>query len=193
MTIAIHQPNFFPHYPFFQKMEQAELFVLMGACQFEKGGYQNRFKIQDKWYTMSVLSGLEPIVSKQYINPLRDIHKIAESLPEYAEIIGNHFGMSWVQNSGSAQLYFLNKGIITSIAKALKIKTPVVPDYQTALTGTARLVHICQNYGATKYLSGPSGKNYLDLSLFEKAGIEVIFQEPQPSIPIIQILHDRGM
>ena len=45
MTITIHQPNFMPWYPFFEKIQQADIFVLLGHCQFEKNGFQNRFSI----------------------------------------------------------------------------------------------------------------------------------------------------
>jgi len=49
------------------------------------------------------------------------------------------------------------------------------------------LVDICKYYNATKYLSGPSGKNYLDFSLFEKENIEVEIQD-QTNIPKISAL-----
>jgi len=63
------------------------------------------------------------------------------------------------------------------ICNHLGIKTPIIPDYPTPLTGTERLVDICIKLGAKKYLSGISGRNYLNLKLFEDAGIEVIFQD----------------
>ena len=69
MIVTIHQPNFIPWYPFFQKMEQADLFILLGHCQFEKNGFQNRFQLENTWNTLSVKKGKEPIVEKEYINP----------------------------------------------------------------------------------------------------------------------------
>ena len=59
MKIAIHQPNFMPWYPFFQKVESADIFVILSNCQFEKNNFQNRFNIDDRWYTMSTNKGLE--------------------------------------------------------------------------------------------------------------------------------------
>ncbi len=54
MIISIHQPNFMPWNPFFEKIQQSDMFVCLTQCQFEKNGYQNRFNFNDKWYTMSV-------------------------------------------------------------------------------------------------------------------------------------------
>ena len=53
MKISIHQPNFVPWYPFFQKIQQCDKFIILTHCQFEKNGYQNRFNFNDKgWVTL---------------------------------------------------------------------------------------------------------------------------------------------
>ena len=36
---------------------------------------------------------------------------------------------------------------------------------------------LCKQYGATKYLAGQGGRDYLDESLFLNEGIKVIYQE----------------
>jgi len=67
MLVAIHQPNFIPWFPYFEKMAIADRFVIMKECQFEKNGYQNRAKINDKWWTNPVYNGKLPIKEKSYI------------------------------------------------------------------------------------------------------------------------------
>ncbi|MBI4051257.1 MAG: WbqC family protein, partial [Elusimicrobia bacterium] len=42
---------------------------------------------------------------------------------------------------------------------------------------TERLVNLCKKVGARTYLAGAGGRDYMDLKLFDKAGIQVIFQE----------------
>ena len=39
------------------------------------------------------------------------------------------------------------------------------------------ILEICKKLKATKYLSGVSGKNYLDLESFRKENIKVVFQK----------------
>ena len=63
----------------------------------------------------------------------------------------------------------------------LKIETPLILSSDLKCPGhrSEKLVNICKNLGATTYLSGPSGKNYLDADLFESNGIKIDFFEPQ--------------
>jgi hypothetical protein len=66
-VIAIHQPNLLPWFPFYEKMAACDVFVFMVHCQFEKNGYTNRARVFNKWWTMPVINGKEPIHMKQYV------------------------------------------------------------------------------------------------------------------------------
>lgn len=187
MIVSIHQPNLFPWHPFFQKMDASDIFVLLTHCQFEKGGYQNRFNADENWHTMSVESGLIPIRNKKYKNPYSDWKRIKTNLPQYGHILNQY------DHHISCYLNETNSAIIRQIAFELNIITPIVQDCYTSLTGTERLVQICMGLGATRYLSGLSGKKYLDESLFKVAGIEVIYQDETKmrKKPIIEVLYER--
>lgn len=173
MIISIHQPNFCPWLPFFQKIEQSDVFVLMGNCQFEKNNFQNRFNYNDKWYTMRVHSGMTTLIKdKKYIDAETDWQKITDKLPKLkifdACVDGNVFEM--------------NKEIIVMACEKLKIYTEIYGDITHGLKGTERLIQICKDHNADTYLSGISGKNYLDLKKFEQAGIKVVFQDESKMI-----------
>jgi hypothetical protein len=185
MTITIHQPNFVPWYPFFQKIQQADVFVLLGHCQFEKNGYQNRFNFNGSWNTLSVKKGLEPIRDKVYISAKQDWIKLKNKLPEYGGILSEMDDLI-VDN-----LYQTNKAVIMHLMKKLDIKTQLVEDYPTSLKSTERLVDICKKYGATTYLAGQGGKDYLDESLFESCGIEVKYQEDLYKIHTLDFLKNE--
>lgn len=187
MTITIHQPNFFPYYPFFQKMEQSDIFVILQNCQFEKNGFQNRFNKDGMWYTMSVNKGLDPISSKKYLNVKNDWNKIKNKLPKYRNIL------DLFDDCIDDNLSITNSKIILKIKKLLDIQTEIVYDYPTNLKSTDRLIDICLKNNATTYISGVSGKKYLDLNLFHENNIQVIFQEEfnMNKIPIIDILKNK--
>jgi hypothetical protein len=78
---------------------------------------------------------------------------------------------------------------------ALEIKTPIVSasDLNASGSQTELLVNLCRVVNATTYLSGPGGRRYMDLTLFDQANIEVRFQEfsspqyPQvfPRVPFV--------
>ena len=65
-----------PWYPFFEKIEQADRFIILSHCQFEKNNFQNRFFFEDFWQTLSVKKGMDDIVYKQYNNVQYDWQKI---------------------------------------------------------------------------------------------------------------------
>ena len=178
MIASIHQPNFFPYAGFFQKMDQCDVFVIMMHCQYERQNYQNRFNYQGKWLTMSVNRGLEPIRDKYYIKPQEDWDRIKR--------IVNEPILDEFDDCITESLVKTNVSIIRRIAAMLDIETRIVYDYDTELSGTPRLVDICNTYSATGYLSGISGKRYLDFDKFE--GIKLQYQENIDTRPIIDLI-----
>lgn len=184
MIVTIHQPNFMPWYPFFQKIQQADIFVLIGHCQFEKNGFQNRFNMDGKWNTMSVKKGLEFINTKQYIDAKKDWERIKNSIPKYKHIL------SEMDDLISDNLYQTNSSIIRYLVKKLNIDTIIVEDYETDLTSTSRLVDICKRNGATTYLAGQGGKDYLNEELFNIENIQVVYQENMNRIHTLEYLNE---
>jgi hypothetical protein len=47
-------------------MAMVDIFIILKEVQFEKNGYQNRYKTSKGWVTKPVNRGLEPISSKRY-------------------------------------------------------------------------------------------------------------------------------
>mgnify|MGYP003132198225 FL=1 len=180
MKIAIHQPNFMPWNPFFEKIRSADVFVILTHCQFEKNNFQNRFNMLDRWNTMSVNKGLEPIQNKKYLEPQRDWNKIKENLKEFRQTL-DQFDCLIQEN-----LVQTNVAIIKKICRMLDIETEIVLDYPTNLKGTDRLVDICKTMKSTEYISGPSGKNYLELRKF--GDIKVTYHTNVLKRPILEIL-----
>lgn len=154
-------------------MAQADVFVYLGHVQFEKNNFQNRFKLNDTWMTMAVKSGICEIREKEYVNPGEDWAAIKRKLPKHAGTL------SIFDDIISRKLWDTNVGIIERIANISNIRAERREDYASLLKGTERLVDICETHGATTYLSGPSGRNYLDISKFRDRGIRVDFYEPE--------------
>ena len=187
--VSIHQPTFFPWYPFFQKIQQSNTFIFLTHCQFEKNGYQNRFDIDKTWYTMSTYKGLDPIVQKKYVNPSKDWNKIKNSLePSYGRRLLEEFD-DCIQES----LCETNTRVIKKICSILDIDTRLTFDYKTNLSRTERLVDLCESHSATHYMSGIGGKNYLEEKLFESKSIQVFYQNTEEMIkkPVLDIIKEK--
>jgi hypothetical protein len=173
MKVAIHQPNFVPWRPFFAKMAAVNIFVVLTKCQFNRRVYQHRFKFQEHWYSMSVqnIQHFEPIEDKKYACPHEDWAAIKRKLPQYAD------WFSQFDDCIHAELWRCNTQIIVRMAALLGIKTEIVMEHTSTLTGTDRLVEICYCLGAKTYLAGRSGASYMDSEKFTRAGIAVEHQE----------------
>ena len=161
MKITIHQPNFIPWYPFFQKIEEADIFIILTHCQFEKNNYQNRFNANNQWYTMRVKKGMNHIINKT---------------SNFDECITDNLATT-------------NVNIIKKACKLLNITTKIKFDSPTDLNGTARLVDLCKKYNGTEYLSGIGGKNYLQPELFKKEDIKISYQTNLIKKPLFEILN----
>lgn len=176
MIVTIHQPNFLPWRPFFEKIRSADVFVFLRHCQFEKNNYQNRFFYRESWRTMSVNKGLEPIIDKRYVNHQCDWNKIKINLKDKKYILESY------DDCISESLWDTNHKIILKTMDQLGIATKVAYDEPTDDLSNERLISICKNLGATTYLAGSGGKNYMQLEKWDAAGIKVIFQQLTPDI-----------
>ena len=73
----------------------------------------------------------------------------------------------------------INLRLIEFSRQELKINVPMVRSSTLNVQGSrsALLFSICKSLGADTYLSGPSGKLYLDQSLFSDGGVAVEYHE----------------
>lgn len=188
MKIAIHQPNFIPHLPYFHKMEQCDLFVFLTHCQYEKNNYQNRFHNGDIWNTCRVPKKPSTcsIAEKQYIDFEKDFQKIRHN-PENKNIkipleaLQAHYNIIKHNLSNPNNLAEINMRFIRFIYAWLFregiLKRPlpkIVVDYKTELTKTERLVDLVKHYGGDTYLSGISGIKYMDMNQWYDNNISVV-------------------
>lgn len=195
MNVAIHQPNYLPYLGFFDKMIQADVFVIYDDAQFNKEDFQHRNKIRIfqgwKWLTVPVdkknISIKEITIKnevmkkgiKWYESHFKDIDVNYIETPHYA-IYKNDLEAIYMKKY--EKLIDLNMALINLLINAFNIKTKLIyaSEFNHKSNSTQRLVDIVESLGGDTYLSGAMGRNYLDLSVFERKGIEVKFQEFKP-------------
>lgn len=189
MKATIHQPEFLPWLGFFDRIKESDVFVILDDVGYQKNGFINRNKIKTKqgseWMTVpvkdrspnkkinEVLIDNEKPWRQKILSQLQEHYSHAPSFAKQYDVMEKTFKKSW------EKITDLDTYLIKECLHFLGLKNEIKISSQMHLEGqgTERLVKICQALGADKYLSGPGGKEYMDLSLFEKAGIKVIFQE----------------
>jgi len=190
--IAVHQPNYLPYIGFFHKLNNVDVFVIYDDAQFSKEDFQHRNKIRIfhgwKWITVPVEKKLIPINEIKIKNEvvlkglkwsdahLKDIKVNYKDAPYYAKY-GDDFEM--IYNNNYYKLIDLNMKLIYFLMDVFDIRTKLIFSSELGFTSksTNRLVEIVEALDGDVYLSGLSGKDYLDISQFYENGIKVKFQE----------------
>lgn len=196
MICTIHQPNYLPYPGFFEKAFRSEVFVIYDTTQFRKNDWQNRNKIctPDSWQWLSVpilhnfgqkIKDVKIDLAKKPLkknwNSLKTVYGKAPFFSEYCGVFEEIYSRDYTYISDlSCELIIAIAGILG--LKTKFIKNSDLPPVETF--STQALIDICKNAGADKYISGSEGKNYLQMELFDVAGIDVIFQKYTPPVYI---------
>lgn len=193
MRVAIHQPNLFPWLGFFDKMAQADLFIFLDTVPFTKGGYQNRVQIKGpqgaQWLTV-------PVHTKGRLGQLTCAVEIdnklawrSNHLKTFQMLYGRapRFGQLYPRLEPIYQPFYerlvpFNLAGIDLARQELEIATPCLLASELGVSGSGSqlLCELVAHVGGTIYLSGPSGRNYLDEALFRQRGIQVEYHQFTP-------------
>ena len=192
LIVTIHQPNYFPYPGFFQKVLLSDIYVVLDRAQFEFD-ITNRNKIitpEGSWSRISV-----PIKKGQKFFEIRNVEinndqswaeknwdlicKSYDNSPFfdlYKATLSSVFKKNW------NLIFDLNFYTLKKVLEWLNIKTKIIFDSELDVTGKSseHLLNICKKLGATKYLSGPGGRDYLNEKIFEQNKIKVEYQKYDP-------------
>lgn len=184
MIVSIHQPETYPQLGYFNKIFESDVFVFLDSVAFRKNYFQNRNRVCSKngdvWLTLPV-SGDALISEKAYDR---------KALQKHEKTILNTYGKGEVQDivisvlrecdeNAAGNLAEFNIEFISGISSLLGIDTKFVRSSALApKSAKSELVlELCQAVEARTYLSGVSGRDYLNLHEFNSAGIEILFQK----------------
>jgi hypothetical protein len=216
MIIAVHQPQYLPWLGYFDKIDRADVFVLLDNVQFKKNEWQNRNRIKTaqgpQWLTVPVLYRFPQLICEVGINTKeRWQHKQRQTIlsnyrkapfwsllePFFEEI----FAKEW-QTIAELNIHVVRElatimGIATPLYVASELPTfPEDPD--------ERLIAISRHFAADTYLAGSGGHGYMDLAKYENAGIPVVFQEYrhpeyrqmfgdfEPFMSVVDLIYNHG-
>lgn len=191
-TVAIHQPNFLPWLGWFDKLARADTFVLLDHVQMSKtaGNWTNRVRIlvhgKPHWLTVPILrsySGVRAInqIEIDDSRPWRDkaIETIRVNYRRRAAFAEVFPALVDIINFPATLLVELNVHGAEVLAECLGLDAAgMVRSSTLELSGHRNdlLADAVRKVGGASYLTGDGAAGYLDESVFERSGIQVIHQ-----------------
>jgi hypothetical protein len=193
VIVSINQPAYLPWLGYFDRIAQSDLHILLDDVQIERNtrtSFTNRNKIRTSqgwaWLTVPIMRGETEWDSQirnvcvngthwasKHLKSLEQSYGRAPFFGEHYEWLRGIYGKKWERLAPLLQEstgYLLN---------ALTITTSLLTSSDLGVKGEkAELVlALCKEVGATVYLSGPFGRDYLDPDMFRSAGIELRFHD----------------
>lgn len=194
-VVGILQPGYLPWLGFFEQVRRSHVFVIYDDVQYDKHGWRNRNRIKGPqgpvWLTVPVrtrgkslplnnqveIDHTQPAWAKKHLGTIRQYYAKAPYFDAYYPALQAVLSQSW------RLLLDLDIALINLLKDWLGIATPIMLSSQLACHDTdptKRLIMILSALGASVFYEGASGRNYLDRSQFEQAGINLFFQDFQP-------------
>ena len=185
--VAILQSCYIPWKGYFDLINSVDEFVLYDEVQYTRQDWRNRNRIKTprgtRWLTIPVTVDdlyhqrldetevADPNWSRSHWETIRQSYRDAPYFRTYA----GGLEASYAACATRHRLSEINRYLLETVCEILEIGATFTWSTEYAGEGgrTERVVSLCQQTGATVYLSGPSARAYLDETLFEQAGIEL--------------------
>jgi len=191
VIVSIHQPGYLPWPGYFHRLALSDVHVFFDDVHYERRGLNNRNRIKTAhgplWLSVPVryqgrFSGVNFIKDigiadtpwpRQHWRSLLMNYRQAPYFEQHASFFERIYQQKW------ERLLPLNVEIINYFLKELGLRPRIVFASELLVPGqkSDRVLNLCRALGATVYLSGALGANYLEVEKFEAEGIRVVFQE----------------
>jgi len=188
-AVAVLQSNYIPWKGYFDIIHDVDTFVFYDDVQFTKNDWRNRNRIKTaqgvQWLSVPVGGDIGRTIREVAIADARWQRKHFETLRQsYGK--ARHFAHlepfleeAYLKREWD-NLSAMNQHLVTTLARDfLGLATRFEDSSRYALQGAKqeRLLELLATMGATTYVSGPSGRDYMDVDAFQRAGIRVVFKD----------------
>jgi hypothetical protein len=188
MRVAIHQPQYWPWPPYINKILICDTFVYLDTVQFSKNGLQNRNRIKTSrgpaWFTLPVAHRLGQRLLDTRLSDPRALARHWKTLEaNYAGTPGFRRWREELRRWFERQNDRLCDVAIAStewLLDKLEIRVRRIRASEMtgpAGSGSALVASICASLGATSYLAGEGGLEYMRPDDFARIGCRVWIQK----------------
>lgn len=193
MKVGIHQPHYFPWLGYLDKMAKSDIFVILDEVQLADRSpmIRNKFLQANGQEHMLGLS----VQKKGYREKMTKEIKLANT-GEVQEKHRRFIQMNYCKTQGYQEVWpnichvfekdyqyliEIQMDTVMALRKLLMIDTKLVYQSETNYDKEAKksglMLSLCENLGATIYLSGQGARKYMVDEDFTNRGIEVEYQQ----------------
>lgn len=191
MIVSINQPAYLPWLGYFERIAVSDLHIVLDHVQFEKNSFTNRNKARTKdgstWLTVPLatkgkfgdlairtleFAPNDPWARKHWAT-LKMNYAKAPFFRQYAPVYEALYAQSWTGFMPMCRAFLEQHLRDLRIATTLRYSSEM--DVEGAKSEL--VLNLCRAVGATTYLSGALGRNYLDEAAFTAAGLQVRYQD----------------
>ncbi len=183
------QSNYVPWKGYFDLIRDADTFIFYDDLQFTKNDWRNRNRIKTnqgiKWLSIPVGISSNRLICEVTIEDFRWQRSHWDSLRQqygkcpFFKLYRPFFEDFYLQKKWS-NLSVLNHYLIRHISRDfLKLSTEFLDSRDFLLTGQKldRLVDLVSQSNVTRYISGPSARDYIDPLRFAEIGVELVWKD----------------
>lgn len=191
MKVTIHQPEHMPWLGFFHKISVADVYIVLDNVQYRRRYFQNRNKIRTnkgwQWIIAPIEKSDRDSLLIKDVRIFREEVKCREkntqsiyscySKAPYFETYWEDFEK--IYSRDYQLLIDLNLDLLHFFFAKLDIKPNIISASSLGVEGEKGdlMLNLCKAVGATTYISGISGREYLDAEQFQTNNIELVFQK----------------
>ena len=192
-TIVISQPFFFPWVGMLEQMRLADVYVHYDDVQFSKGSFTNRVQIKTAqgtpWLTVPVHhTALGQTIAETRTNEsgdwrrkhLETLRQAYAHAPFRDEMLGI---VSAVCDQTPTTIAALSAASIEALREYFGFEKPCEILWSSQMgvagSGTERVLAICRQLGAQRYVTGHGAREYLEHEVFDAAGVSVEYLDYQ--------------
>ncbi len=189
-TICIHQPDFAPWLGFFDRLVDADLYVVFDDAQFLRRGWHHRDKILgpngSQWLTVPVQKKgrFDQEIRHVIIDDstdwrrrhLRTLESVYSGRPGFEKTQAT---LASIYDRRHERLIDLNLDIISWLLSTCQIDVDIKMSSELGLSSRSseKLVDIMKAHDGHRYITGTGAKDYLDVDIFTEQKIEVHWQD----------------
>lgn len=199
--VVIHQPHFLPWLGYFNKLANADVFVIQDTLQFRQRYYQNRTLIKNaqgksEWITVPVSVSLNTSICDVEISDVewkRTKKKLEKTLYyayKHTEYYIEYLPQIWqaIDDDHGHKLLSLNSATLRAILQILALNELSIvhtSQFNVSNDPTQRLIDICYAVGINNMIVGEGeGLQFHDLNKLRDFGINVIKQNFKEHHPV---------